>query len=1119
MSGAQVHLDAKSIFTENPSYTLFSADYKEKEPYVGESYEIPFDQTNVYYDDSSSVLIPPKGDIIRRITVRSTLPALYEPLGPGYVYPLYTDQVDGSVYVQNDVLALQPGDFIGYFNTQFLNAWATVFVGAANLAVSYDTTTNKFTFTSPTFANIYFHNDSSGVFWGFDPRSFDFLTPAGYKGYNFKNGTLVAPLSLVQSGWIRGFTPPPGVGFSYVDSVACRLIRSATLSIGGQTIDRLTAERLIIEDDLGVLYENQTGLTILEGKGDSSQIYAPREYYTRLTFNIDTLNVNKLYRQDLRVDVDYEKFENLPQTLVTTKSLTDGASYLNTNIKTLLGIDANAIVFHTNFYKKYVVYVVEDTTRPYYQRYYFYDTTKPIGSVSSWVYWNDPEFHQLGVVRPYFIGGTMYTTMYQNPYIRSIPVADMLTGTAVATQGAIIFPGLYEGTVSVEGFTADARYLYLDINSPIMTFGSNTGYLYLTTPNANDGRTTTQTIDLVYNVASISTPQLIDSDNVALITFVTTSCSTIPGVSVPPSSVIITSQTKVGSDITVMTRTTYPYSVTIGGLFTIDPPTFYTTVVPLTGSNVATFISCTPECAYSTTVVTYKVYNISTPQLIPSDNTAVINFINTWAPNYGGNIKTVTITSEIKTLSNIFVTANVAYTYTSNGQPAPHIIRQPVGLSNNRRHITVRYDTTKSISQWSSYDFLSFSGTGAPKTWFDISGGVNPIAFAPLPLAFDGRNIYADIQGRGYLTKIDTQNFLDAASYTYFNVNGLTNSPNLSGIPYSQVPNATDGRYFYFQTKGFTAGSVYLIRYDSTQSISSASAYSSLLFTSSAFPNGYSLYPYGFDGKSIYYVGGTYNAVRASILRYDTTTNTVSDWIIFDGNGKALTSQGTTVNTISWVSKNKFNDVPVVAVLSCLVSARYVYLTETWGGGGETFNDFVQFDPLVMTGTLKSSVIVKYEKYTKPPETPQTLYGQTLLNEFTMIQGRVFDSFNLSVPASVREFWVTVDTPAIISRIVLRLNNEVLVDDDRVTTRYIRAFESHSTMPSSSNVSVYSFSVDPQKMTPSGTLNMSRVASPVLDVYLVAPVSTNVKVRFYAKTFNVLEIQNGLGGLLFNSGF
>jgi hypothetical protein len=1095
------------MFTENPSYTLFSADYKEKEPYVGESYEVPFDQTNVYYDDSSSVLIPPKGDIIRRITVRSILPALYQPLGPGYVYPLYTDQVDGSVYVQNEVLALEPGDFIGYFNTQFLNAWATVFVGSANLSVSYDTTTNKFTFTSPTFANIYFHNDSSGVFWGFDPRSFDFLTSAGYKGYNFVNGTLTAPLSLVQSGWIRGFTPPPGVGFSYVDSVACRLIRSATLSIGGQTIDRLTAERLIIEDDLGVAYENQTGLAILEGKGESSQIYAPREYYTRLTFNIDTLNVNKLYRQDLRVDVDYEKFENLPQTLVTTKSLTDGGSYLNTNIKTLLGIGDDNYVYATNFYKKWIVYAIQRL--PFSVTYYFYDTTKPIGDAASWVFWQDPS--SLGVyafpTRPYFVGGTMYTFGSSQPYLRSVPVADMISGTATATQGASFFPGLYEGQVALNTMTADARYVYIDVTSPIITFGSNTAYTYNFTPR---GRTYLpdygNQINLVYNVASISTTQLVASDNTALVNFVTTSSLGITQ-QYTPTSVTITNQTKVASTMVVTVKISY----TQPNIQVLNLPGFYTTTsVPLSGSNVATFISCTPECAFANTSITYKVYNIATPQLIPSENTAVINYVTTFAVDFPGVTKTVTTTIQTKSFSNIFVTANVAYTYTSNGKPSPQVFELPFGYSSNDRHITVRYDTTKPINQWSSYDYLTFPGTGAPKTWYDITG-VFSLSVAAMPLAFDGRNIYSSINGSSLFQKIDSQNFLNLSAYTYFNTATVPIPPNLTGIPGTSVPNATDGRYFYFQV-AFSSGSAYLTRYDSNLSITDPTAYSALLFTNSNFPNGYGFYPFGFDGKSVYYIGGTYGTVRASILRYDTTTNTVSDWIIFDGNGKAETSQGTTVNTITWAS-------PSVAVLSCLVSARYVYLTETWSGGFESFRDLVQFDPLVMTGTLESSVIVKYEKYTKSPETPTSLYGQTLLSEFTMIQGRVFDSFNLSVPASTREFWVTIDTPAVISRIVLRLNNEVLVDDDRVTTRYIRAFESHSTMPSSSNVSVYSFAVDPQKMSPSGTLNMSRIASPVLDVYLVTAVSTNVKVRFYAKTFNVLEIQNGLGGLLFNSGF
>lgn len=258
-------------------------------------------------------------------------------------------------------------------------------------------------------------------------------------------------------------------------------------------------------------------------------------------------------------------------------------------------------------------------------------------------------------------------------------------------------------------------------------------------------------------------------------------------------------------------------------------------------------------------------------------------------------------------------------------------------------------------------------------------------------------------------------------------------------------------------------------------------------------------------------MGGTYNAVRSTILRYDTTTNSVSNWIIFDGTGSAQTSNGTTVNTISWVSTS-------VAVLSCLVSARYVYITETWGGGSETFNDFVQFDPLIMDGgTLASSMIIKYETYDKPnPLRSQSLYGQTTVNEFTLIQGQSTGSFKLDVRGPVREFWVTVDSPGVIKRIVFRLNNEILVDDDQVMTRYIRTFESHTSMPSSSNVCVYSVSLDPERLAPSGTVNMSRIADQTLDVTLVTGAPSNLTVRVYSKVFNVLAIQGGIGNLMYN---
>jgi len=1112
MSASQIllagHGQEDQWLSDNPNRTYFEVKYEKPNNFMAYSYEVPFDQTAVYYGDSSTCRLPTKGDFSKRFTVRSTLPTLYQPLGPGYVYPLYTDQVNGAVYIPDGTIAIQPGDFIGYFNTQFQAAWATNFVGQSNINVTYDSSLIKFVFTSTVYDYIYFPDDMSGVFWGFDPRSFDFVTSGGFKAYRFVNGVITAPFTLFQAGWIRGFTPPPGVGFSYVDSVACKLIKSATLLIGGQTIDRLTSERLIIEDDLGVSYENQAGLAILEGKGDTSQVYAPREYYTRLTFNTDRLNMKAIRNQDVQIDIDYEKFENLPKLLITTKSLTDGGSYTDTDIKAVLGLpnDGSCRIYSTNFYKQWIVYVVEDPVQAYHQRYYFYDTTKPQGNASSWVYWYDPEFHQLGVVRPYFVGGTMYTCMYQSSYIRSVPVADMLTGTAVATKGATIFPNLYEGNIGTGDFTADARYLYLYTYSPIVTFGSNTAYTYDFTPR---GRTYLgdygNQINLVYTVLSISTPQLVASDNVALVNFVTTSSLGITP-QYTPTSVTITGETKVGSDINVGVRILYSSGLPVWNL-----PGFYTTTsVPLTGSNVATFISCTPECAFANTSATYKVYNIATPQLIPTDNTAVLNYVTFWSQDFGGVTKTITISNETKTLSNVFVTANVAYTYTSNGQPAPQVFEDPFGYSMTSRTITIRYDTTKPIDQWSSYDYLSYPGTGSPRTWYDITGVIG-VSVAAFPPAFDGRNIYGTIGGSGILLKTDTQNFLNLSSYTYFNVSSISPTPILTGIPYSQVPNATDGRYLYFQT-GFSGGSVYLTRYDSIQSITSPSAYSSILFTSSKFPDGYTLYPYGFDGKSIYYLGGTYGAIRASILRYDTTTNSVSDWIIFDGTGKAQTSQGTTVNTISWASDS-------VSVISCLVSARYVYITESWGGDFSTYRDLVQFDPLTMDGgTLASSMIIKYETFDKPNLLrSQNLYGQTTLNEFTIIQGQSTGSFKLDVRGPVREFWVTVDLPGVINRIVFRLNNEILVDDDRIMTRYIRTFESHTSMPSSSNVCLYSVSWDPERLAPSGTVNMSRIAEQYVDVTLVSAAPSNLTVRVYSKVFNVLAIQGGTGGLIFNS--
>jgi hypothetical protein len=164
-----------------------------------------------------------------------------------------------------------------------------------------------------------------------------------------------------------------------------------------------------------------------------------------------------------------------------------------------------------------------------------------------------------------------------------------------------------------------------------------------------------------------------------------------------------------------------------------------------------------------------------------------------------------------------------------------------------------------------------------------------------------------------------------------------------------------------------------------------------------------------------------------------------------------------------------------------------------------------------------SSIIAKYKKYPTPPRTGKMLYGQTDVETFTIQPGAQTSEFQLRFLNPVRELWISVDDPCVIQRLILRLNGEILVDDDQVTTKTIRAFESHTYV--SSNVAVVNFALDPEILTPSGSLNMSRIASPMLEIQLVDMPTAAANVRVYSKSYNVFQANNGIGGLLFNSAF
>lgn len=1023
MSASQILLAGHGYedqwFSEHPDRTYFEVKYEKPNNFMAYSYEIPFDQTAVYYGDVSTCRLQTKGDFSKRFTVRSTLPALYQPLGPGYVYPLYTDQVNGAVYNPSGTIAIQPGDFVGYFNTQFQSAWTTNFVGTTNIDVTYNSSLVKFVFTSSVYAYIYFTDDASGVFWGFDPRSFDFVTAGGFKAYRFVNNVITPPFTLSQAGWIRGFTPPPPVGFSYVNSVACMLVKSATLLIGGQTIDQLTSERLIIEDDLGVAYENQAALTIMEGKNDTSPVYAPREYYTRLTFNTDRLNMKALYNQDVRIDIEYEKFENLPSNVITTNGFLDGASYVTSNLQAITSDGTNNFNVQSAIgWKNYVI-------------------MGPLQSDSSFRFYNEDTktFYKWtpgGSYNGAFItvnGGTIYRS--EGAFLKKADLNTVLaeSTTPWTTSTYSFFAGFpstpyYDGNNTIATVLSDARYVYMQYAINYYIIGST--YTSFVSGTVNG---TAKIWTVTYRFYNKTAP-LSAGDQTALQTFWGTyaSTQTVAGAPILPTTKVISSMTQVGSNVTV-----------VGTL-------------------------------------TYSTATKTTDGYIP-------------------------------------------------------------GVAVHSNLMWLRYDSTAGFNTSTSYSYPTLP-SGLPASVKDVFPGIydtleltnTSYYFKPI---FDGRYIYF-ATSPAYIAKLDTQNFTSPSAYSQVDSAILSPDPLYNSLMLS------DGRYLYMGSSSVRGSNGTFSRYDITKPINQQSSWEyftgDTLIRANDFEFSQSA---GFDGKYMYFFTSfvqqrasfpvTDFSRMTSFHKYDTTKpfNNVNswEWLDFRPSGTINASDGShpKISLLTHLT-NVANTDPTYRLtiqgIRFVIGSRYIYIVEVDDSPdpNATYQDFIQYNPLTMAGTLTSSMIIKYETFDKPnPLRSQNLYGQTIVNEFTILRGQTKGSFRLDVHGPVREFWITVDSPGVINQVVFRLNNEILVDDDQIMTRYIRTFESHTSMPSSSNVCVYSVSWDPERLAPSGTVNMSRVAEQYVDVTLVSAAPSNLTVQVYSKVFNVLAIQGGIGGLIFNS--
>ena len=82
----------------------------------------------------------------------------------------------------------------------------------------------------------------------------------------------------------------------------------------------------------------------------------------------------------------------------------------------------------------------------------------------------------------------------------------------------------------------------------------------------------------------------------------------------------------------------------------------------------------------------------------------------------------------------------------------------------------------------------------------------------------------------------------------------------------------------------------------------------------------------------------------------------------------------------------------------------------------------------------------------------------------------------------------------------------------------VQPYQHHTNIPLNRGINVYSFALKPEEHQPSGTLNMSRIDTAILDVkprIIAGTLDANINV--YAVNYNVLRILSGMGGLAYSN--
>ena len=105
------------------------------------------------------------------------------------------------------------------------------------------------------------------------------------------------------------------------------------------------------------------------------------------------------------------------------------------------------------------------------------------------------------------------------------------------------------------------------------------------------------------------------------------------------------------------------------------------------------------------------------------------------------------------------------------------------------------------------------------------------------------------------------------------------------------------------------------------------------------------------------------------------------------------------------------------------------------------------------------------------------------------------------------------------AKLILNGNDRFHARDGRYFN-IVQTYQHHENVPNNAGINVYSFALKPEEHQPSGSLNMSRIDTAVLDLqyadgYKSMNSSSEKQVSIFAVNYNVLRILSGMGGINF----